>query len=113
VELRIVSNISNHHCRLLIQHSVCYQNAEQSHTLIHWKFHLNEWVVAALEGEGELTAKKLQEREDMTAKKRTKYANRLVDRWEQEGQIKSLHGDFKRQLNTARELKEKGRGGWK
>ena len=49
----------------------------------------------------------------MKAKKRRDYANSLVDEWERNGVIKSLYGDFKRQLEAARESRqgrwEKGR----
>jgi hypothetical protein len=42
----------------------------------------------------------------MKAKQRREYANNLVDRWENDGVIKELYGDFKRQLETARESKQ-------
>lgn len=48
----------------------------------------------------------------MKAKARTADANAIVDRWEAEGQIKTLYKDFKSQKDTARDLKAKRRGGW-
>jgi hypothetical protein len=93
--------------------SVCKFNAEQAHTLIHWKWHLNDWVVSRLEDEGECTPEKLAERDKMKAKQRHKYANHIVDRWQAQGIIKTLYKDFKSQKDTARELVAQKRGGWK
>lgn len=93
--------------------SVCKQNAENAHTLIHWKWHLNDWVVSHLEMEGECEPKKLAERDKMNSKRRHKYANAIVDRWQAEGVIKGLYKDFKTAKDTARELQPQKRGGWK
>lgn len=49
----------------------------------------------------------------MKSKQRMKYANAIVDRWDAEGQIKTLYKDFKSQKDTARELQAQRRGGWK
>ena len=98
---------------ILTQPSVCKQNAENAHTLIHWKWHLNDWVVSRLEDEGECEPKKLAERDKMNGKRRHKYANAIVDRWQAEGVIKTLYKDFKTAKDTARELQPQKRGGWK
>lgn len=92
--------------------NVCYANAEQTHTLVHWKFALYEWVKGNLEAEGELLPEKLAEREKLKAKKRTAYANAIVDRWETDDQLHGLWRDFKNQISTARELKPGKRGRW-
>jgi hypothetical protein len=81
----------------------CFDNAQQAHTLIHWKYHLNTWVEGQLETEAYLTPDKLAEREKMKAKQRRNYANNLVDGWENDNVIKDLYRDFKSQLETARE----------
>ncbi|KAH7342570.1 hypothetical protein BKA65DRAFT_401979 [Rhexocercosporidium sp. MPI-PUGE-AT-0058] len=93
--------------------SVCRQNAEQAHTLIHWRWHLNDWVVGNLEEQGYLTPAKLAAREKLTTNKKMKLANSVVDAWEADRTIKNLYHDFKSQLETARELKAQARGGWK
>jgi uncharacterized phage-associated protein len=49
----------------------------------------------------------------MNAKQRHKYANKIVDRWQAQDIIKTLYTDFKTQKDTARELREQKRGGWK
>lgn len=87
-------------------------NAQQTHILVHWKWNLNQWVLQSLEAEGELTPAKLAERDAMSLIKRTKYANKVVDRWEESDQIKSLWRDYKSQVDTARNLIAKGKGGW-
>src|ERR1035441_9740776 len=72
-------------------HRVCKTNAEISHSLIHWKYHLNEWVIAGLEGDGYLDPEKIVERDRMRLKDRYAYANAAVDLWERNGFIKSLY----------------------
>lgn len=91
---------------------VCKVNAQQTHLLVHWKWNLNQWVLQSLEAEGELTPAKLVERDAMSLIKRTKYTNKVVDRWEESDQIKSLWRDYKSQVDTARNLIAKGKGGW-
>lgn len=93
--------------------SVCRKNTEYAHQLIHWKYNLNQWVISALEVQGELTPEKLVERDAMNSKKRTKYTNAVVDDWADNGQVKELWSDYKRVLETARNLTAQGRGGWK
>jgi hypothetical protein len=97
---------SNSHFR------ICKSNAEQAHTLLHWKWNLNEWVLDNLETEGYLTPAKIVDREKMKAKQRREYANAIVDNWERDGQIKSLYRDFKGQREVAREAKGSGGSGW-
>jgi hypothetical protein len=48
----------------------------------------------------------------MKTKKRREYANEIVDKWERDGQIKSLYRDFKGQREVAREAKGSGGLGW-
>jgi hypothetical protein len=91
---------------------ICKSNAEQAHTLIHWKWNLNQWVLDNLEAEGYLTPAKIVEREKMKTKQRREYANGIVDKWERDGQIKSLYRDFKGQREVAREAKGSGGSGW-
>ena len=73
--------------------------------LSHWKHALNEWVIATLENDGQLTHQKLAARDKMKPKHRTKDANHIVDTWEANGEIKDLYRDFKGQLEAAKEAK--------
>jgi len=83
----------------------CKANAQTAHSLIHWKHALNDWVIDRLKTDGHLAAPKLAEREDWSTNKRSKYANRIVDEWEDEGEIKALYRDFKINLDVARQGK--------
>ena len=83
----------------------CKSNAETAHRLKHWKFALNEWVVGTLKSEGHLQPQKLAQREDWSKKKRSEYANAVVDAWWENNEIKALYRDFKNNLEAAREGK--------
>lgn len=72
-----------------------------AHSLTHWKYALNEWVVGELKSQGYLTPEKLAAREEMNTKKRSKIAEGIVDSWESSGEIKKLYGLLKAQLETA------------
>lgn len=84
----------------------CMANAETAHNLIHWKYALNTWVLDQLKKEGHLVAEKLAEREPWGEKKRSKYANRIVDGWERTGHINNLYKTFKQNVEKARDQKQ-------
>ena len=83
----------------------CKQNAVIGHKLLHWRWHLNDWVLDWLKDEGYTKPDKVIERENWSTKKRTKYANKVVDEMETSGEIENLHRDFKRTLDEARDYK--------
>lgn len=89
--------------------SVCKENAENAHTLIHLKFALNQWVIGSLESQGHLTIEKLAKRDKMSAKKRQKEVNGIVDKWKEEKEIKELYSIWKQQLETAQNASTTGR----
>ncbi|TEY34833.1 hypothetical protein BOTCAL_0609g00020 [Botryotinia calthae] len=89
--------------------SVCKENAENAHTLIHLKYALNQWVIGSLESQGHLTIEKLAKRDKMSAKKRQKEVNGIVDKWKEEKEIKELYGIWKQQLETAQNASTTGR----
>ncbi|RDW94750.1 hypothetical protein BP5796_00513 [Coleophoma crateriformis] len=84
----------------------CMANARTAHSLIHWRYALNEWVLGNLEGEGHLTLSALAARDKMKSKQRKKLANQITDSWTAAGTVKSLYGDFKRNLEAARNGKQ-------
>ncbi|KAE8551992.1 hypothetical protein EYB25_005883 [Talaromyces marneffei] len=86
----------------------CKSNAVLTHTLIHWRFHLYEWVVDYLNHKEELLSnpQKSLEREKMSAKKRTKYANHVVDQMDEDGEVQRLWTDFHQTIRTVREMKD-------
>ena len=83
----------------------CKENAVIAHSLLHWRWHLNDWVLDWLKSEGHTDPDKVLERENWTIKKRSKYANEVVDDMESSGQIRRLHRDFKSNLDEARNYK--------
>jgi hypothetical protein len=92
--------------------SVCCSNAETAHSLIHWKHALKEWVEDRLKSDGWMKASKLKEREKMKPKKRRNLANKIVDQWKEADIVTALYGDFKANLEDARQKTTTGsRGG--
>ncbi|KZF26613.1 hypothetical protein L228DRAFT_243100 [Xylona heveae TC161] len=83
----------------------CKANAESAHTLIHWRFHLNEWVVDHLEQKGYMDPEQIVQRAKWSNNKRRDHANEIVDVMEQEGEIRNLWRDFRANLEAAREAK--------
>ncbi|MCJ1388115.1 hypothetical protein MMC18_000960 [Xylographa bjoerkii] len=83
----------------------CKANAEIGHSLLHWRYHLNDWILDWLENEGYETPEKIVERDKWSIKKRSDYANGVVDDMEQKGEIRALYRDFKNNLDTARNYK--------
>ena len=79
----------------------CFANAKTSHALNHWRFHLNEWVVTWLIGHGYNTPARLVERDKMSTKKRRKEANKIADRMEKEGVIKTLYKEYRTAIDDA------------
>ncbi|EKG16877.1 hypothetical protein MPH_05858 [Macrophomina phaseolina MS6] len=86
----------------------CKTNAETAHTLAHWRWHLYDWVKDYLRSQGHLDAAKIVERDGWKTKKKTKYANKVVDEMHDSGEIKRLYQDFKATTETAREAKQAG-----
>jgi hypothetical protein len=92
--------------------STCRANAQVAHTLYHWRYHLNSLVVDYLVQEGKCTPEKLAKRDKWSVKKRAKYANKIVDKMEKEGEIRQLHRAYKDQVNFALEAKNEYAEGW-
>ncbi|KAI5919958.1 hypothetical protein F4810DRAFT_458353 [Camillea tinctor] len=88
---------------------VCCSNAETAHSLIHWKHALKEWVEQRLENEGWLTPDQLRKRDKMKPKKRSRLADKIVDNWRENGTVDALYGDFKKNLEEARNKGTTGR----
>lgn len=82
--------------------SHCAANAQMGHKLTHWKYHLNESVLAYLEKQGVLSAEAIVARENMNKKKREKEAEAIVDSMGEIGKIEELWKDFQNDLNDAR-----------
>lgn len=79
------------------------KNAEMAHTLTHWRFHLNEWVVEHLRITGYMSDKKILKRSHYSQKKKNKHAGKAVKKMIDSGEVKKLWRDFHINLRTARE----------
>lgn len=73
-----------------------------AHTLIHWRYHLNEWVIGYLEKMGILEDGEVLKREHWSQKKRSNYANKIFDTMGEAGEVDRLWRDFNLNLKTAR-----------
>lgn len=86
----------------MIRH--CKGNAVLTHTLLHWRFNLYDWVVDYLDAkEGLSDPQRTVERENLSRKKRAKMANTVVDTMDKEGEIQRLWRDFHHTLKAARD----------
>ena len=83
----------------------CCANAETAHALYHWRYALNQWVLEWLTRRGHTTAEKIIERERWSTKKRSEYANSVVDGMESSGEMRVLYKEFKENLQAARDAK--------
>lgn len=92
--------------------STCQANAQVAHTLYHWRYHLNSWVIDYLVREGHCSAEKLVARDKWSERKRQKFANKVVDEMEKKGEIKKLHRMYRDQVNYALEADNDYRKGW-
>lgn len=72
---------------------------------MHWKYHLNEWVIDYLRIKGILADEKILERERWSVRKRTRYANETVDMMDTSGEVNRLYKDFNLNIKTAKGLK--------
>ncbi|KAL2005468.1 hypothetical protein VTN00DRAFT_2679 [Thermoascus crustaceus] len=84
----------------------CKAKATMAHTLIHWRFHLNEWVIDYLTRQGVFSDARILERSHWSQKRQTKYANEVVDMMVESGEVQKLWRDFHITLKAAREVKE-------
>jgi hypothetical protein len=83
----------------------CKNNAEIAHTLEHWRYHLNEWVVDWLLHRGHLHKDKVFERDGWSTNRKGKFANTIVDEMYAQGEITALYRDFRMQVDAARDTK--------
>ncbi|KAA8651931.1 uncharacterized protein ATNIH1004_000830 [Aspergillus tanneri] len=81
----------------------CKNKATMAHTLTHWRFHLNEWVVDHLQRMGYLSDENILERSHWRQRRKEKYAAEAVGTMIETGEVKKLWHDFHVTLRTARE----------
>lgn len=88
----------------------CAFNAEMTHKLSHWKWHLNDWLLDLLEREGVLSAEAIVAREKLSQRKREAEAENIVDGMEENLEMDRLWRDFKTDKERAREGMEDQEG---
>lgn len=76
-----------------------------NHVLVHWRYHLYEWVIDYLQNKGIFSNEKILEREHWSMKRRRKYANDTVDMMDTSGEIDRLYKDFDLNIKNAKGLK--------
>lgn len=84
----------------------CMSNAHTAHSLHHWRYHLNEWVIEWLTRNGYNNPDEVVKRDAWSTKKRRKFANKITDRMEKEGVIKQLYRDYRKNIDEARNSKQ-------
>ena len=89
---RVAFNLGSH----------CAANAEMGHKLTHWKFHLNQALLAYLEEQGVLSAESIVARERLSKKKREKEAENIVDTMQDTGVVNEFWRDLQNDLEDAR-----------
>lgn len=65
-----------------------------AHTLTHWRYDLNEWVVDYLGSIGVLSDNQILGRSRWSVRRQTKYANEIFDMMVQTGEVQKLWRDF-------------------
>lgn len=80
----------------------CAANAEMGHKLTHWKYHLNQALLAYLEEQGVLSAEAIVAREKLNKKKREKEAENVVDIMQETGVINEMWRGLQDNLEDAR-----------
>ncbi|CAI7655533.1 unnamed protein product [Penicillium glandicola] len=81
----------------------CKARAHLAHTLTHWRYHLNEWVIDFLERTGHMDDDEILRRNDMSVKRKTRNANDVLDSMTGSGEVDKLWRDFHINLKSARE----------
>ncbi|KAJ5717162.1 hypothetical protein N7488_002808 [Penicillium malachiteum] len=80
----------------------CKHKAQLAHTLTHWRFHLNEWVVDYLERMGHMTDEEVLRRNNLSQKRKTRNAIKVLGSMITAGEVEKLWRDFHTNLKAAR-----------
>ena len=80
----------------------CCANAERAHRLHHWRHALNHYVLESLRRKGHTSDEKIVQRERWSTKKKSDYANQIVDDMDETGETRVLYKEFKENQQDAR-----------
>ncbi|KAJ5664126.1 hypothetical protein N7507_004857 [Penicillium longicatenatum] len=81
----------------------CATRSRLAHTLTHWRFHLNEWVVDYLDRMGQMADSEVLRRNGLSQKRKTRNAIAVLDGMVATGEVEKLWRDFHTNLKAARE----------
>ncbi|KAJ5291583.1 hypothetical protein N7478_000834 [Penicillium angulare] len=93
--------LPDEHKRFLLGRQ-CKHKAQLAHTLTHWRFHLYEWVVGYLERKGHMADDEILRRSNMSQKRKTRNAIKVLESMIEAGEVEKLWRDFHTNLKTAR-----------
>lgn len=80
----------------------CCANAETAHALNHWRHSLNQYVLGSLRKKGLTSDENILQRERWSTKKKSDYADQIVDEMEASGETRTLYKEFKENQQAAR-----------
>ncbi|KKY23931.1 hypothetical protein UCRPC4_g02744 [Phaeomoniella chlamydospora] len=86
----------------------CASNASTAHKLLHWKYHLNQYILDLLRANGYLTPEQIVQRDSKSQRQREKQAETFIDELESSGEMDELWRVWKLELEGAR----MGMEGW-
>ncbi|KAJ5147281.1 hypothetical protein N7526_000633 [Penicillium atrosanguineum] len=81
----------------------CKDKAQLAHTLMHWRYQLNEWVVDHLDRMGQMKDSEILRRNNLSQKRKTRNAIEIIKQMAEAGEIEKLWRDFHIALKSARE----------
>ncbi|KAJ5097257.1 hypothetical protein N7456_007978 [Penicillium angulare] len=93
--------LPDEHKRFLLGRQ-CKHKAQLAHTLTHWRFHLYEWVVSYLERKGHMADDEVLRRNNMSQKRKTRNAIKVLESMIEAGEVEKLWRDFHTNLKVAR-----------
>ncbi|KAJ5553311.1 hypothetical protein N7494_002689 [Penicillium frequentans] len=94
--------LPNENSRFLLGRQ-CAMRSRLAHTLTHWRFHLNEWVVDYLDRMGQMADSEVLRRNGLSQKRKTRNAIAVLDGMVTTGEVEKLWRDFHTNLKAARE----------
>lgn len=84
-------------------HRHCRDKAQLAHTLTHWRYHLNEWVIDYLERMGHMDDAEVLRRNNLSQKRKSRNAIDVITDMVEAGEVDKLWRDFHTALKAARE----------
>ncbi|KAJ5917639.1 hypothetical protein N7466_011193 [Penicillium verhagenii] len=81
----------------------CAAKSRLAHTLTHWRYHLNEWVVDYLDRMGHMADAEVLRRNALSQKRKTRNGIAVLEGMVEAGEVEKLWRDFHKNLKSARD----------